>query len=633
MSAVDAPKPAEATPVVGTTEPAPAPVEPVTVDAPVAEAPKTEEAKPEGEVAAPVEEKKEEKAEAKPVEPIESGALGYKAPGLKNAFRYSKKYFWFGEAPVASTNLREYLRGEKPEVAHPTAAWSSQTGKGLLYFVKHADQKEHPAGVLNLAYASDLSKDGSQAFNFKISGHKHAFEAQNAAERDGWFVAVEKAITEAKAAKDGIESSEGYKAEKETIAKPAALAGATASASAPKKSIDATPKLAEGETAASTSEAPVAAPARTGSSSSSSSDEEKKAKKAKSKSRSQSRKRASIFGGLLGKKDKEPKAETDAAKTETEVKKDEAAVPHVGEVSATAPVITSNIPKVDEELKTETAPVAAAPVEEVKPAEETPAVASQEKPKPAKRGSIFGLVDKLRSPTHEKKENELVAPAVPAKDAEVAADSKPLEEAQVGAPTAAPVVAEPVATKADEAKADETKPAAVHTPSKEKEHFSFGKLFSSKERAKSPAATPKATEPTSDVAPKIEDTTTPVAAAEPVEPVTAAEPTVPATETKPAEEKAETPKKEKRASFFGNLGRTLSKATGGKKEEKKAEAPATVPEGTEETAAPVAGAPATKEEIAAATAPAEKTIGDVPAEAVTVGEAPKSANPTVSTTA
>lgn len=67
-----------------------------------------------------------------------------------SAFRFSKKYFWFGEAPVASANLREYLRGEKPEVAHPTAAWASQTGKGLLYFVKHADQKEHPAGVLNL---------------------------------------------------------------------------------------------------------------------------------------------------------------------------------------------------------------------------------------------------------------------------------------------------------------------------------------------------------------------------------------------------------------------------------------------------------------------------------------------------
>jgi hypothetical protein len=67
-----------------------------------------------------------------------------------SAFRFSKKYFWFGEEAVPSSNLAEYLRGEKPEVAHSVVAWSSQTGKGLLYFVKHADKKEHPAGVLNL---------------------------------------------------------------------------------------------------------------------------------------------------------------------------------------------------------------------------------------------------------------------------------------------------------------------------------------------------------------------------------------------------------------------------------------------------------------------------------------------------
>jgi hypothetical protein len=67
------------------------------------------------------------------------------------------------------------------------------------------------------AYATDLVKDGAVAFAFKISGHKHTFEAQSATERDGWFVAVEKAITEAKAAKEGIESSEGYKEHKEKI--------------------------------------------------------------------------------------------------------------------------------------------------------------------------------------------------------------------------------------------------------------------------------------------------------------------------------------------------------------------------------------------------------------------------------
>jgi hypothetical protein len=72
---------------------------------------------------------------------------------------------------------------------------------------------------LNLAYATDLHKDGALAFAFKISGSKHTFEAQNAAERNGWFMAVEKAITEAKGAKDGIESSDGYKEQKELISK------------------------------------------------------------------------------------------------------------------------------------------------------------------------------------------------------------------------------------------------------------------------------------------------------------------------------------------------------------------------------------------------------------------------------
>jgi hypothetical protein len=82
MSAVEPQKPVEA-PAAGATLAAPAPVEPTPIDIPVGDAPKTEESKPEGDVAAPVEEKKDEKTEAKPIEPIHSGALGYKAPGLK----------------------------------------------------------------------------------------------------------------------------------------------------------------------------------------------------------------------------------------------------------------------------------------------------------------------------------------------------------------------------------------------------------------------------------------------------------------------------------------------------------------------------------------------------------------------
>ncbi|CAN9481607.1 unnamed protein product [Alternaria alternata] len=609
MSApVDAPKPVEV-PEVGTVEPAPAPVvatEPV-VAAPVAEeAPKTEEVpKTEGEAAAaaPVEEVKEEKV----VEPIYSGALGYKAPGLKNAFRFAKKYFWFGEEPVAADNLREYLRGEKPEVAHPVAAWSSQTGKGLLFFVKHADQKEHPAGVLNLAYATDLAKDGAVAFAFKISGHKHTFEATTAAERDGWFVAVEKAITEAKASKDTIELSEGYKENKEKIGKPTALAGATSSA--PKKSMDATPKLAEGETAVAGE--PVAA--RAGSSSSSSSDEEKRKKAAKSKSRSVSRgKRASLFGGLLGKKDKEPKEETDAVKTEPEVKTEEpaavpAVVPHLDEIPATTPVNANDVTH-PAETTTEPTAVVAVPTEEAPKVDEAAAPVTQEKPKPQKRGSIFGsFVEKLKSPTTEKKEHEAGLAATPVKENETIPEaSKPLEEAQV----AAPVVPETTTATEPVVKPEEVK--AVSTPSKEKDHFKFGKFFGSKDRAKSPAPEPKVDA----AAPQIADTT--------VEPVQAVEP-VPVAETKvEATPETEAPKQDKRKSFFGNLGRSLSKATGNKAPKDKKEAVSPAPVTEEETAAPVVEEK--KEETAT------PVVGDVPAEA-SVADASKSANPTVATTA
>jgi hypothetical protein len=85
MATVEATKPVDQ-PQVGAVDAAPASVE--TADfapAPVVEeAPKAEQAPAtEGEAVAPVEDKKEEKAEEKVVEPIYSGALGYKAPGLK----------------------------------------------------------------------------------------------------------------------------------------------------------------------------------------------------------------------------------------------------------------------------------------------------------------------------------------------------------------------------------------------------------------------------------------------------------------------------------------------------------------------------------------------------------------------
>jgi hypothetical protein len=420
------------------------------------------------------------------------------------------------------------------------------------------------------------------------------------------------------------------------VGKPAALAGATAAAVAPKKSVDAT-RPAETE---ATTTAEATGPVRTGSSSSSSSsDAEKKNKKkaAKSKSRSVSRKRASIFGGLLGKKDK-----TEEPVAEPEVKKEESVAPQIGETSTTAPVITSDIPATGDELKTEATPVpvaaetatpapieteTAAPV--VAPAPVEKEDKTVEKPKPTKRGSIFGsFFEKVKSPSHEKKEADLI-PAVEKKEetAAVPEVAKPVEETSAVAPVAETTTEAPLA----EAKLDAPKTEAVKpvTPVKEKEHFSFGKFFGNKEKAKSPAVETPPTLTKTEEAPKLEESSVPVVA-------NGVEPAVPVAETSaaPVEEKKEetpAPKKEKRSSIFGSLARTVSKAGGKKEPKEKKEAPATVQESAEPADKVEAPIVAEEKEETPVIPAQQSTIGDVTPESVNVGEAPKSSAPVATT--
>lgn len=60
--------------------------------------------------------------------------------------------------------------------------------------------------------ASDFGKDpGSNEFHFKLHGQKHTFQAATSTERDSWLSAVESKAAEAKASRDGIIGSEGYK--------------------------------------------------------------------------------------------------------------------------------------------------------------------------------------------------------------------------------------------------------------------------------------------------------------------------------------------------------------------------------------------------------------------------------------
>jgi hypothetical protein len=69
---------------------------------------------------------------------------------------FSKKFFWLSDEPLQSEHLSGYLRTEKAEVAHHNVAHASQTGKGLLFFAKRVEDKDHPAGILNLVSYQSL---------------------------------------------------------------------------------------------------------------------------------------------------------------------------------------------------------------------------------------------------------------------------------------------------------------------------------------------------------------------------------------------------------------------------------------------------------------------------------------------
>ncbi|KAK2877757.1 hypothetical protein FQN49_001233 [Arthroderma sp. PD_2] len=271
-------KQTEETPAV-----APAATVPETTEtAPVTEAPATETPAVEEPVKAEETAEEPAKEEAKEVVPATDGQLGYKAPGLVKSFRFVKRYFWFSEEAVESKQLTSYFQNEKLSVAHPNAAWASQSGKGLLFFAKRAEDKATPAGIINLTDISD-----------KLNGQKHTFQASTADERASWIAAIEAKSAEGKAAKEEIVGGEGYKSELEKFTKVpvvGTVAGAT------KKVTDETRKAADETTKAVESAVEPKEEKK---------EEKKEDKKEDKKSRSQSRKRASIFGNFLGKKEEQ----------------------------------------------------------------------------------------------------------------------------------------------------------------------------------------------------------------------------------------------------------------------------------------------------------------------------------------
>ncbi|KAJ5972225.1 uncharacterized protein N7479_002143 [Penicillium vulpinum] len=416
------------------------------------EAPKETEAEP---TATPVVESTEgAEAVKEEVKPATEGVLGYKAPGLVKGFRFAKRFFYFNEEAVESKNLSVFHQNEKAAIANPTAAWASQTGKGLLFFTKRAEDKATPAGILNLADVSDVTKEGTNEFLFKLAGHKHTFQASSAAERDSWVVAIEAQSTEAKAEKETIISSEGYKAEFEKLTKPAVVVAAVKKPEEKKEEAPIVP-------AEAAQEEPK---------------EEKKEEKVTAKSRSQSRKRTSIFGSLLGKKDAEEKKEETPAAEETK-----AAEP------AAEPSVEAPAPVVAEITETAAAPTEVAEATAETPAEVTEAAKEEVKDekkaeKKAKRASIFGnFFQKVASPSQEKSEKEATAPAV--EETPVASTAPQLEN-PVEEAAAKPIEAEAVTAPAEavETPAAETPAEAVSTPKEKRRTSFFGNLGMKKEK-------------------------------------------------------------------------------------------------------------------------------------------------------
>ncbi|OQO04858.1 hypothetical protein B0A48_07875 [Cryoendolithus antarcticus] len=533
--------------------------------------------------------------DSKAVEPVSEGHLGYKAPGLLKQFLFSQKEFWLSDAPLTPQHLHLYLRGEKSEVAHPVAAWATHTGKGLLFFNKKGEsERSHPAGILPLYEATDLKKSTPHEFSFEIHGHKHQFKATSDAERDGWYLAIEKEVELAKASKESVRGSEGYKSEMEKLNAPnviGGVAGANKSSALPKKSTE------------------VTEPRRTGSSES-----EGEGLKKKNKSRSTSR---GVLNRLKGKKEEadtkkeikkeeeeEAKEEKKMEKEEKKIEKEEAKAEKHGEHGSALPFIGGTSAPLDAPSAADRA--VGAPLAEIKHEEPVNALPAtngatptkiDERTKPTKRNSIFGKLPGafggLMSPSKEKSEREAeLKPAVPPKDHSVSETAPQLPETTATEPieSVAPTTTattEPIKPEIHEpAPVTEptTKATDAVTPGKEKKSFLSGLPFLGKrDRSVSPSPalkdTPAKTE-TSTV-PATEESTPvePVKAAEPVTetpatlPETAhnntfASPIEPMTESKAIDPVHETTPTDttspaganKRNSVFGNLGRRASKA-------------------------------------------------------------------------
>lgn len=516
--------------------------------------------------------------------PASEGVLGYKAPGLIKSLYYSKQYFWFSDEAVKGENLTSYIRDEKNSVAHPSAAWAQETGKGVLFHAKRVEDKSNPSGMILLHDVAKVTKEGNEHFSFKVGNHTYKFEAANTEERAAWIVAIEKNAEEAKGMKEDIHGRDSYKKTLEKYAGPVTIVGGAAAAAKKHESTE-TPAVTNTETPATNGLAKETDGAA---------DEEAvKPEPATSKSRSQSRKRASIFGTLLNKKEDKDEAKKEektepvvAEKTEAEKAAEaEEAEKKKADLAAAAAAREEKL----KQEKAEREAKAKAEAEAKKAEKEKREAEKAEKKKVEKAEKEQKEKEKAEKKAAEKKLKEEKKAEAEAKKEEAKKEhdaQKAKEAAEAAAVAAVPAAAVGAAEKHEDKKEEKTaEEAKTPTDKKAKRTSVFGGLFAKKdvtsptaektEGEAVPAVPAKDTEipPVSETAPKIEEPieNKPIDTAAVVAPVDAAPTPVVEEPTKEtAVEGATAPKTEEKSGFVGVLKSKFVP----KKEEKKQEAAA-----------------------------------------------------------
>ncbi|KAL6718014.1 hypothetical protein ACLMJK_004099 [Lecanora helva] len=515
---------------------------------------------------------------------INEGVLNYKGPGLKGLIP-SKKYFWFSDAPLEHKHLSAYLGNEKSkDIGHANAAHAQQTGKGLLFFAKRAEDKEHPQGIFNLADVTDIAKGNFNNFSFTLHGHQHQLQAITKAEKDAWIVTLETKAAEAKTSREGIVGSSGYKNALEKYGAPAAAAttATSRSRSRPGKKASKSRERKVGETKADTTAAPTttettttapsddaakksvdtptehhatgtstgdkagesavggaavgAAAGTAAARSGSTSEEDKKTKKSRSQSRN---KRGSLFGNLLSKKE-DHDAKKEVKKEEKEEKKEE---------KSEEKAIKKDIKNEEKADKKEEKAEAKAEKSEVKQDTKDHKKFEQEA-NPLSTGQTPGFN------AHDIASRVVGEPVLPAGGKSTGTDEIS-PAAGTGTAAAGPSTAETAPTST-------TRETA---PKPNKRSSIFGGFFGKKE---APTSAPAETSPTAPVknepstvsptAPQLDTPgTEPTSTAKPTTETTgtetaAAEPTTPGATT--------TPTDKRRSSFFSNLGTKKERKAG-----------------------------------------------------------------------